>query len=95
MSEFTAVVPMLCVTLAALAVMGAEAFRAKTGYAPSAVEAALENMKAIRDRIERMQHTLPIPMERFLELAPDDPSAGEVRAALEKLQRPEPAAPLR
>jgi NADH-quinone oxidoreductase subunit N len=29
MSEFTAVVPMLCVTLAALAVMGAEAFRTK------------------------------------------------------------------
>jgi len=29
MSELTAIVPMLCVTLAALAVMGAEAFRAK------------------------------------------------------------------
>jgi RNA polymerase primary sigma factor len=45
-----------------------EAFKAKTGYAPSAVEAALENMEVVADRAERMQHTLPIPMEKFLEL---------------------------
>ena len=45
-----------------------EAFRAKTGYSPSAMEAALENMQAVADRVERIQHTLPIPLEKFLEL---------------------------
>jgi NADH-quinone oxidoreductase subunit N len=34
MTEFPAIVPMLCVTLAALAVMGAEAFRAKGEHPP-------------------------------------------------------------
>ena len=48
--------------------MKSEAFRAKTGYAPTAVEAALENMAEIVDRVERIQHTLPIPIEKFLEL---------------------------
>ena len=48
--------------------MKPEAFRAKTGYAPSAVEAALENMAVVQDRVERMQHQLPIPIEKFLEL---------------------------
>ena len=48
--------------------MRPEAFRAKTGYAPSAVEAALENMETIVDRLERIQHMLPIPLEKFLEL---------------------------
>jgi RNA polymerase primary sigma factor len=48
--------------------MRSEAFRAKTGYAPSAVEAALENMGVVEDRLERIQHTLPIPLEQFLEL---------------------------
>ncbi len=46
----------------------AEAFRVKTGYSPTAVEAALENMQAVTDRLERTQHTLPIPIEKFLEL---------------------------
>jgi RNA polymerase primary sigma factor len=45
-----------------------EAFRAKTGYAPSAVEAALENMAVVQDRLDRIQHTLPIPLDKFLEL---------------------------
>ncbi len=44
------------------------AFKAKTGYAPSAVEAALENMGAVVERLQRIQNTLPIPVERFLEL---------------------------
>ncbi|MDE2424649.1 MAG: sigma-70 family RNA polymerase sigma factor [Elusimicrobia bacterium] len=48
--------------------MKSEAFRAKTGYAPSAVEAALENMQAVVERLERIQHTLPISLDRFLEL---------------------------
>jgi RNA polymerase primary sigma factor len=48
--------------------MKSEAFRAKTGYAPSAVEAAIENMDVVVDRLERIQHTLPIPLEKFLEL---------------------------
>ncbi|MBI5630086.1 MAG: sigma-70 family RNA polymerase sigma factor [Elusimicrobia bacterium] len=48
--------------------MTGEAFRAKTGYAPSAVEAALENMAVIVDRLERIQNQLPIPLEKFLEL---------------------------
>ncbi|MDD5656878.1 MAG: sigma-70 family RNA polymerase sigma factor [Elusimicrobia bacterium] len=48
--------------------MRTEAFRAKTGFSPSAVEAALENMQAVADRLERIQHTLPISVDRFLEL---------------------------
>ena len=48
--------------------MRTEAFRAKTGYAPSAVEAALENMNAVVERLDRIQHTLPIPIATFLEL---------------------------
>jgi len=48
--------------------MKTEAFKAKTGYAPSAVEAALENMEAIHDRLERIQNTIPIPIDSFLEL---------------------------
>jgi len=48
--------------------MRPEAFRAKTGYAPTAVEAAMENMEVVVDRIDRIQHTLPIPIDRFLEL---------------------------
>ena len=48
--------------------MRPEAFRAKTGYSPSAVEAALENMQSVADRLERIQHTLPIPIDSFLEL---------------------------
>jgi RNA polymerase primary sigma factor len=48
--------------------MRSEAFKAKTGYAPTAVEAALENMAAVQDRLDRIQHMLPIPLEKFLEL---------------------------
>ena len=48
--------------------MRPQAFHAKTGYAPSAVEAAMENMEVVQDRIQRIQNTLPIPLERFLEL---------------------------
>ncbi|MBI3551761.1 MAG: sigma-70 family RNA polymerase sigma factor [Elusimicrobia bacterium] len=48
--------------------MRSEAFKAKTGYAPSAVEAAFENMGVVQDRLDRIQHTLPIPLEQFLEL---------------------------
>ncbi len=48
--------------------MRAQAFKAKTGYAPSAVEAALENMKAVKDRLERLIHILPIKTDDFLEL---------------------------
>ncbi len=44
------------------------AFKAKTGYATTAVEAALENMGAVVERLQRIQNTLPIPVERFLEL---------------------------
>ena len=48
--------------------MKAEAFKAKTGYAPSAVEAAVENMDVVVDRLDRIQHTLPIPLDNFLQL---------------------------
>jgi RNA polymerase primary sigma factor len=48
--------------------MRPEAFKAKTGYVPSAVEAALENMEAVAERLERIAHMLPIPLEKFLEL---------------------------
>ena len=48
--------------------MKPDAFRAKTGYSPTAVEAALENMQGVADRLERIQHTLPVPVDKFLEL---------------------------
>jgi RNA polymerase primary sigma factor len=48
--------------------MKVEAFKAKTGYAPTAVEAALENMQQVVERLERMEHVLPIPVDKFLEL---------------------------
>jgi len=48
--------------------MRPDAFRAKTGYSPSATEAALENMQVVADRLERIQHTLPVPVDKFLEL---------------------------
>ena len=48
--------------------MRPEAFRAKTGYVPSAVEAAIENMGEVVDRLDRIQKTVPIPIDKFLEL---------------------------
>lgn len=48
--------------------MSETAFKTKTGYATSAVEAALENMGAVVDRLQRIQNTLPVPVEKFLEL---------------------------
>lgn len=48
--------------------MSSESFRSKTGYAPSGVEAALENMAVVNDRLDRLQRSLPIPVEKFLEL---------------------------
>jgi RNA polymerase primary sigma factor len=46
----------------------AEAFRGKTGYAPSGVEAALDNMQTVAGRLERLRRALPVPIDRFLEL---------------------------
>ncbi|MBI4423368.1 MAG: sigma-70 family RNA polymerase sigma factor, partial [Elusimicrobia bacterium] len=43
-------------------------FKDRTGYAPTAVEAAMENMAVVLDRLERLKHSLPIPVEKFLEL---------------------------
>ncbi|MBI4386943.1 MAG: hypothetical protein HY551_06145, partial [Elusimicrobia bacterium] len=48
--------------------MSKESFRSKTGYVPSAVEAALENMENVADRLDRMKRSLPIPVDKFLEL---------------------------
>ncbi|MEK7382911.1 MAG: sigma-70 family RNA polymerase sigma factor, partial [Elusimicrobiota bacterium] len=48
--------------------MRPQAFHAKTGYAPTAVSAAMENMEVVQDRLQRIQNTLPIPLDRFLEL---------------------------
>ncbi|MFH2204841.1 MAG: sigma-70 family RNA polymerase sigma factor [Elusimicrobiota bacterium] len=48
--------------------MQPQAFRAKTGYAPSAVEAALENMKEVQERLDRHTHTLPVKVDDFLDL---------------------------
>ncbi len=44
------------------------AFKAKTGFSPQALDAAMENMKDLSERMERIQHTLPIPIEKFLDL---------------------------
>jgi RNA polymerase primary sigma factor len=46
----------------------AAAFRAKTGFIPTAVEAALENMKNVQERKKRLEHALPIKVEKFLML---------------------------
>ena len=43
-------------------------FRGRTGYATTAVEAAMENMAVVLDRLERLKHSLPITVEKFLEL---------------------------
>ena len=48
--------------------MTGEQFRSKTGYAPSAIEAAMENMAVVEERLDRLQRSLPIPVEKFLEL---------------------------
>ncbi|MFH1724621.1 MAG: sigma-70 family RNA polymerase sigma factor [Elusimicrobiota bacterium] len=48
--------------------MTAGAFKAKTGYAPSALDAALANMKAVSERLQRLLHTIPVPTEQFLQL---------------------------
>jgi len=48
--------------------MTVQAFKAKVGYAPQAVESALINMKTVKDRLERHLHLIPIPMETFLML---------------------------
>ena len=48
--------------------LSAGGFRAKTGYAPTAVEAALENMKNVIEREQRLSHSVPIPTPKFLEL---------------------------
>ncbi|MFA6030154.1 MAG: sigma-70 family RNA polymerase sigma factor [Elusimicrobiota bacterium] len=45
-----------------------EQFRSKTGYTPSAVEAALENMRIVLERHDRLVHSLPIQVVEFLEL---------------------------
>jgi RNA polymerase primary sigma factor len=44
------------------------AFKVKTGYATTAVEAAIENMDAVVDRLQRIQNTLPIPLDKFIDL---------------------------
>ncbi len=46
----------------------AQAFRAKSGFTPTAIEAALENMNNVSERLERLGHSIPIPVARFLEL---------------------------
>ncbi len=48
--------------------MKAVAFKAKTGFTPSAVESSLENMETINLRLDRMMKTIPIPQEKFLGL---------------------------
>jgi RNA polymerase primary sigma factor len=48
--------------------MKAQGFKAKTGYSPSAVESAIENMKQIEERLERIMKTIPIPQQKFIEL---------------------------
>lgn len=55
-------------TMVARGRMRPQAFRAKTGYAPSAVEAALENMRSVQDRLSRLARTIPIPVDQFLVL---------------------------
>ncbi|HAH07011.1 MAG TPA: hypothetical protein DCM05_10885, partial [Elusimicrobia bacterium] len=45
-----------------------EGFRAKTGFTPTAVAAAVENMKAVVERLERHTQSLPIQTQEFLDL---------------------------
>ena len=48
--------------------MTSQAFRAKTGYVPSALDSAVVNMQEISERLERQIHLIPIPVELFLGL---------------------------
>jgi RNA polymerase primary sigma factor len=48
--------------------MKAQAFKVKTGYTPSAVEAAIDNMQVVAERFDRLQHTTPIAVDKFLDL---------------------------
>ncbi|MBI5598049.1 MAG: sigma-70 family RNA polymerase sigma factor [Elusimicrobia bacterium] len=48
--------------------MTAQAFKAKTGYAPTAVDAAIENMEVIKKRLDQLMHTVPVPIDQFLAL---------------------------
>ena len=57
-----------CWGLVAKGKMTADVFRRKTGYAPTAVEAAVANMDNVADRLEKLKRLLPIPVENFLEL---------------------------
>ncbi len=48
--------------------MSSETFKSKTGFNPTEVEAALENVEMINEREARMAHTLPITTTAFLAL---------------------------
>jgi RNA polymerase primary sigma factor len=48
--------------------MTADEFREKTGYAPSAVEAAIGNIRSVSERMDRLTQPLPVRTEDFLEL---------------------------
>ena len=48
--------------------LSTDAFFSKTGFKPSAVAAAIENMQVVADRLDRLTQSLPIPVASFLEL---------------------------
>jgi len=48
--------------------LNAEAFRKQTGYVPTAVESAIENIKAVFEREARLTHLLPVPVNEFMAL---------------------------
>ncbi|TBR20093.1 sigma-70 family RNA polymerase sigma factor [bacterium] len=48
--------------------MSASAFKTKTGYAPTGVEAGLENMEGIKKRLDQLLHTVPVPTDQFMAL---------------------------
>lgn len=56
------------ITQVAKGKMKPQAFKVKTGYAVSACEAAVENMKDVEDRLERLTHMLPVKTDDFLNL---------------------------
>ncbi|MBI4056445.1 MAG: sigma-70 family RNA polymerase sigma factor, partial [Elusimicrobia bacterium] len=48
--------------------ISSQGFRSRTGFAPTGVEAGLENMRNVDDRLQRLSHSLPLPVPKFLEL---------------------------
>ncbi|OGS04577.1 MAG: hypothetical protein A3G41_08000 [Elusimicrobia bacterium RIFCSPLOWO2_12_FULL_59_9] len=48
--------------------LSAQSFRVKTRFSPTGVASAVENIQAVEERLDRLTHTVPIPVHQFMEL---------------------------